>query len=88
MLLISGRGVKYWPAPDFFSPALRSSRPSYRSPSPSSLALNQSPTLAALADDEFFLAGSGMAEVFYARWFDRFLPGDGSVTLGSSWLMP
>jgi dimethylglycine dehydrogenase len=31
--------------------------------------------------EEFFLAGSGMAEVFYARWFERFLPGDGSVTL-------
>ena len=25
---ISGRGVKYWPAPDFTSSALRSSRPS------------------------------------------------------------
>ncbi|MCL5777717.1 FAD-dependent oxidoreductase [Limibaculum sp. FT325] len=38
-------------------------------------------SLAALADDEFLLAGSGMAEVFYARWFERFLPKDGSVTL-------
>lgn len=38
-------------------------------------------SIAALAEDEFFLAGSGMAEVFYARWFERFLPDDGSVTL-------
>jgi hypothetical protein len=28
MELISGRGVKYWPAPDFTSPAFFSSRPS------------------------------------------------------------
>ena len=32
-------------------------------------------------DEEFFLAGSGMAEVFYARWFERHMPTDGSVTL-------
>ncbi|HLS19519.1 MAG TPA: glycine cleavage T C-terminal barrel domain-containing protein, partial [Paracoccaceae bacterium] len=38
-------------------------------------------SIAALGRDEFFLAGSGMAEVFYARWFEEFLPGDGSVTL-------
>ena len=38
-------------------------------------------TIARLGDEEFFLAGSGAAEVFYARWFDRFLPADGSVTL-------
>ncbi len=38
-------------------------------------------SIAALAEDEYFLAGSGMAELFYARWFDRFLPRDGSVTL-------
>ncbi|GIT92122.1 glycine cleavage system protein T [Jannaschia pagri] len=31
--------------------------------------------------EEFLLVGSGMAEVFYARWFDRFLPDDGSVTV-------
>jgi len=28
MLSISGRGVKYWPAPDFFSLAFFSSSPS------------------------------------------------------------
>ncbi|MBK0399973.1 GcvT family protein [Limibaculum sp. M0105] len=38
-------------------------------------------SLATLGDEEFFLAGSGMAEVFYARWFDRFMPTDGSVRL-------
>lgn len=38
-------------------------------------------SIGALAEDEFFIAGSGMAEVFYARWFDRFLPKDGSVTI-------
>ena len=38
-------------------------------------------TLACLSETEFFLAGSGMAEVFYARWLEEHLPGDGSVTL-------
>ena len=38
-------------------------------------------TVACLSEDEWFLAGSGMAEVFYSRWFERFLPADGSVTL-------
>ena len=38
-------------------------------------------SLACLAENEYFLAGSGNAEVFYARWFERFLPEDGSVTL-------
>ena len=42
MQSISGRGVKYWPAPDFFSFAFFSSRPSYRSPRPSWRALYQS----------------------------------------------
>jgi len=42
MLSISGRGVKYCPAPDFFSLAFFSSRPSYRSPRPSWRALYQS----------------------------------------------
>ncbi len=32
MLLISARGVKYWPAPDFVSFAFFSNRPSYKSP--------------------------------------------------------
>ena len=39
---IKTRGVKYWPAPDFFSLAFISSNPSYRFPSPSSLAEYQS----------------------------------------------
>jgi hypothetical protein len=42
MVSISGRGVKYWPAPLLVSLAFFSSRPSYRSPRPSCLALNQS----------------------------------------------
>ncbi|MEM0989501.1 MAG: FAD-dependent oxidoreductase [Pseudomonadota bacterium] len=32
-----------------------------------------------LGSGEFFLAGSGMAEVYYSRWFEQHLPGDGSV---------
>ncbi|MEM7711564.1 MAG: FAD-dependent oxidoreductase, partial [Pseudomonadota bacterium] len=31
--------------------------------------------------EAFFLAGSGMAEVFYTRWFERNMPTDGSVQL-------
>ncbi|MEM8852001.1 MAG: aminomethyltransferase family protein, partial [Pseudomonadota bacterium] len=31
--------------------------------------------------ESFFLAGSGMAEVFYTRWFEQHLPTDGSVQL-------
>ncbi|MEM7489898.1 MAG: FAD-dependent oxidoreductase [Pseudomonadota bacterium] len=31
--------------------------------------------------EAFFLAGSGMAEVFYARWFEQHMPDDGSVQL-------
>jgi dimethylglycine dehydrogenase len=38
-------------------------------------------TVACLADDDWMLFGSGMAEVFYARWFEQHMPGDGSVTL-------
>ena len=38
-------------------------------------------SLACLAEDEYFIAGSGMAEVYYARWFEQHLPDDGSVTL-------
>ncbi|MEM8597583.1 MAG: aminomethyltransferase family protein, partial [Pseudomonadota bacterium] len=33
------------------------------------------------AGEEFFMAGSGNAEVFYSRWFERFAPADGSVTI-------
>ncbi|CAN5477954.1 hypothetical protein BH09MYX1_BH09MYX1_37550 [soil metagenome] len=39
---MSGRGVKYCPAPLFVSSAFFSSKPSYRSPRPSDLALYQS----------------------------------------------
>ncbi|MEL6586701.1 MAG: FAD-dependent oxidoreductase [Pseudomonadota bacterium] len=38
-------------------------------------------TVACLSETEFFLAGSGMAEVFYSRWFEAHMPPDGSVTL-------
>ncbi|MBY8978175.1 GcvT family protein [Rhodobacteraceae bacterium NNCM2] len=31
--------------------------------------------------ERFFLAGSGMAEVYYRRWFEDHLPEDGSVSL-------
>jgi dimethylglycine dehydrogenase len=36
-------------------------------------------SLACLGEGEYFLAGSGQAENFYLRWFERHLPGDGSV---------
>ena len=36
--------------------------------------------------ERFFLAGSGMAEVFYDRWFRRRLPEDGSVTVDATGL--
>ncbi len=38
-------------------------------------------TIACLSEGEFFLAGSGAAEVFYARWFEAHMPDDGSVAL-------
>ncbi|WP_371153490.1 FAD-dependent oxidoreductase [Jannaschia sp. 2305UL9-9] len=38
-------------------------------------------TISCLAEGDFFLAGSGMAEVFYTRWFEKFMLKDGSVTL-------
>ena len=38
-------------------------------------------TVACLAEDDWMLFGSGMAEVFYARWFEQHMPGDGSVRL-------
>lgn len=34
-------------------------------------------SLACVSEDEFFLAGSGMAEVFYMRWFEQHLPESG-----------
>ncbi|MEM9796591.1 MAG: FAD-dependent oxidoreductase [Pseudomonadota bacterium] len=36
-------------------------------------------TIACLAEDAFFLAGSGMAEVFYLRWFDEHRADDNVV---------
>ena len=36
-------------------------------------------SLACLAEDDYFLAGSGMAEVYYMRWWEQHLPKDGSV---------
>lgn len=38
-------------------------------------------TVACLAEGEYYLFGSGMAEVFYARWFEQHMPQDGSVSL-------
>jgi hypothetical protein len=52
MLSISGRGVKYCPAPDFRSVAFFSSSPSYRSPSPSVFAEYQSSS--SIASTSFF----------------------------------
>lgn len=34
-------------------------------------------TLARLAADRFFLVGSGVAEAYHMRWFERFLPDEG-----------
>jgi dimethylglycine dehydrogenase len=38
-------------------------------------------SIACVKEGDFFLAGSGMAEVYYRRWFDDHLPEDGSVVL-------
>lgn len=38
-------------------------------------------TVAKLAEGDFFLAGSGVAEDYHMRWFLSHLPDDGSVTL-------
>ncbi len=38
-------------------------------------------TLANLGDDGYFLAGSGVAEDYHMRWFERHLPADGSVKI-------
>ncbi len=38
-------------------------------------------TLARLGAEEFFLAGSGIAEDYHMRWFGRHLPADGSVAV-------
>ncbi len=38
-------------------------------------------TVACISEKDWMLFGSGMAEVFYARWFEHHMPDDGSVTL-------
>ncbi|MDJ0627338.1 MAG: FAD-dependent oxidoreductase [Rhodobacter sp.] len=38
-------------------------------------------TLARLGADEFFIAGSGIAEDYHMRWFDQHLPQDGGVKI-------
>tara|TARA_R110000751_G_scaffold288076_4_gene393276 strand:- start:126080 stop:128506 length:2427 start_codon:yes stop_codon:yes gene_type:complete len=38
-------------------------------------------TLARLSDNEWFLAGSGIAEDYHMRWFEQHLPDDGSVEI-------
>lgn len=38
-------------------------------------------TLANLGGGEWFIAGSGIAEEFHMRWFERHLPDDGSVRI-------
>ena len=38
-------------------------------------------TVACVNDEDWMLFGSGMAEVFYARWFEQHMPTDGSVSL-------
>jgi dimethylglycine dehydrogenase len=40
-------------------------------------------SIACITEGDFFLAGSGMAEVYYMRWFEQHLPADGSVTVKS-----
>ena len=40
-------------------------------------------SLGCLDEGEYFLAGSGMAEVYYMRWFEKHLPSDGSVKVES-----
>ena len=40
-------------------------------------------SLGCLGEGDYFLAGSGMAEVYYMRWFEKHLPDDGSVKVES-----
>jgi hypothetical protein len=68
--------VKYWPAPDFFSAAFFSSRPSYRLPRPSSRAKNQSSLSMAVVRAlrfaglrSFVLASAKMARMVGSRVF-------------------
>ena len=41
-------------------------------------------TLANLGDEGWFIAGSGIAEQYHMRWFEKHLPGDGSVAIRRS----
>jgi dimethylglycine dehydrogenase len=43
-------------------------------------------SLACLAEDDYFLAGSGMAEIYYMRWWEQHLPADGSVRVEANGL--
>jgi len=43
-------------------------------------------SLACLAEDEYFLTGLGMAEVYYMRWWEQHLPADGSVRVEATGL--
>ena len=40
-------------------------------------------TLARLGPEEFFIAGSGIAEDYHMRWFDQHLPDDASVKIAA-----
>lgn len=40
-------------------------------------------TLANLGDGSWFIAGSGVAEQYHMRWFERHLPADGSVRVAA-----
>jgi dimethylglycine dehydrogenase len=40
-------------------------------------------TLANLGGGEWFIAGSGVAEEYHLRWFEKHLPGDGSVEIAA-----
>lgn len=41
-------------------------------------------TLANLGGEEWFIAGSGIAEQYHMRWFEKHLPADGSVRIEAS----
>ncbi len=38
-------------------------------------------TLSNLGEDNYFIAGSGIAEDYHMRWFEKYLPVDGSVSI-------
>ena len=58
MASISGRGVKYWPAPDFFSLAFFSSKPFVQVAQALSLALYQSSLSISLTSFDRLLGSS------------------------------